>query len=110
VSFVGPGAVEKAEIAAETISKRLARLGVEFIDYRKDLIGVNSIHGPLSHRNGDPYEARLRTAGRTVSREEAQLMADECQDFCFGPMAGGVVRTSMRQVLAMYSALIPKNR
>lgn len=110
VSFVGPAAVEKAEIAAETLNKRLARLGVEFVDYRKDLIGVNSIHGPLSHRNGDPYEVRLRIAGRTASREEAQLMADEAQDFWFGPMGGGGVRTSMRQVLAMYSALIPKDR
>jgi hypothetical protein len=84
-------------------------LGIEFADFRTDVIGVNSIHGPLSHPPASPYEVRLRVAGRTVTPEDAQLMADECQDFWFGPSGAGGVRTSIREVLAMYSTLIPKS-
>lgn len=111
ISFPGPGCVEKAELMADVVKRKLGRRRVALEELRVDLIGVNSIFGersaPLA---GEPPEVRLRIAGRALRREDAAALEAECEDMWFGPIGGGGVRTLLRPVLAMYSTVIPRDR
>ena len=43
ISYAGPGALARAELARQILEKRLAHIGAE--DLRIDLIGLSSMHG-----------------------------------------------------------------
>ena len=45
MSYGGPGAVARAELAREVVLKRLALIGVNMQDLRAELIGMDSLHG-----------------------------------------------------------------
>ena len=64
ISYAGPGALARAELAREILAARLK--GHAFSELRFDFIGVSSIHGErLSTKQWEPYEVRLRAAGRS---------------------------------------------
>ena len=66
ISYGGPGAVARAKLALEIVRERLEITGVVTSELRFDLIGIDSLHGAtLGERNAEPYEVRLRVAGRT---------------------------------------------
>ena len=110
ISFAGPGAVAKAEQTAAIVRAHVERSGAVFDELRTDLIGLNSIHDGAGATGAEPYEVRLRIAGRARQKEHAEALAAECDDMWFvPPQGGGGVRTQMRQVLAMYSALVPRD-
>jgi hypothetical protein len=110
ISFAGPGAVEKAEQTADVVRTRVERAGASFDELRTDLIGLDSLHGGASGNGHEPYEVRLRIAGRARRKEHAEALAAECDDMWFIAGGGGGVRTQMRQVLAMYSTLVPREQ
>jgi hypothetical protein len=111
ITFPGPGCVRKAEITAEMVKSRLRRAGAELEELRVDLIGLNSIFGPMSVPPAEePPEVRLRIAGRSRDKGAAAQLEIECEDMWFGPIGGGGVRTVLRPVLAMYSTLIPRDK
>jgi hypothetical protein len=70
ISYAGPGAKARGELALAIVRERLTLTGVAASELRFDLIGINSLHGEaLSVRGGhEPYEVRARIAGRTASR------------------------------------------
>jgi hypothetical protein len=110
VSFAGLGAVEKARGVAEIIRSRLRESGVDMLDYREDVIGLDSVLGPATPPGADPFDVRLRIACRVSTRDETLAFADECQDLWWAPgVGGGGVRTGQRPVLGMHSASIARD-
>ncbi|WP_391345540.1 acyclic terpene utilization AtuA family protein [Azospirillum sp. A23] len=111
ISYAGPGALARGRLALEIVRERLALTGVEATELRFDLIGVDSIHGnALSTTGGqEPYEVRVRVVGRTGSLKEAQRIGNEVETlYTNGPASGGGATKSAKDVVAMLSALLPR--
>ena len=111
ISYAGAGAVRRGRLAGEIVTERLRLIGVPFTELRCDLIGVNALHGPDAGRDVDPYEVRLRVAARTASAADGWRVAREVESlYTNGPAGGGGASTSVRQVLAMRSTFVPRDR
>jgi hypothetical protein len=111
ISYAGEGAVARGRLAASIVTERLTLIGVTPLDLRSDLIGLNALHGDRGGRSGEPSEVRLRVAARTATPEDARRVAREVESlYTNGPSGGGGASTSVRQVLAMRSTLVPRNR
>ncbi|MCA1905117.1 MAG: DUF1446 domain-containing protein [Desulfarculus sp.] len=110
IGYAGPGALDRARLGAEIVRERLKLTGVRHSELRVDYIGLDSLHGPgLSRPATQPYEVRLRVAGRTETPAEAERIGNEVETlYTNGPAAGGGVTKGVRQVLAMASAYLPR--
>jgi hypothetical protein len=109
ISYAGPGARARGELALTVMRHRLQRLGFAGQEQRAELIGVNAMHGPLLGSEREPYEVRLRVAVRCDSREQAERVGQEIEAlYLNGPAGGGGVTQSVREVIAAASALIPR--
>src|SRR3954469_5446653 len=111
ISYAGPGALARGRLALEIVRERLQLTGVETSELRFDLIGVDSLHGAeISARANEPYEVRVRVAGRTESLREAVRIGNEVETlYTNGPAAGGGVTKSARDVVAVASVLLPRD-
>jgi hypothetical protein len=100
--------VRRAELARDILAKRLA--GSDISELRFDFIGLSSVHGPqLSANAPEPYEVRLRAGGRAPSRTSAARIPREVEAlYTNGPAGGGGASGSTKEVLAIHSALIPR--
>ena len=76
-----------------------------------DFIGIDSMHGiALSHLQCEPYEVRLRAAGRFFDEDHARRLMQEIESlFVNGPAGGGGVVTSLRENIAMDAAFLPRS-
>ena len=111
ISYAGAGAVARGRLAGEIVTERLRLIGVPLTDLRCDLIGINALHGPASPGGVEPYEVRLRVAARTNTAADGWRVAREVESlYTNGPAGGGGASTSVRQVLAMRSTLVPRDR
>jgi hypothetical protein len=109
ISYAGPGARARGELAQDILEERLKRLGMDGMEHRTELIGVNAMHGPALGADREPYEVRVRLAVRTPSRAEAELAGQEVEAlYLNGPGGGGGVTQSVREVVAAASALVPR--
>ena len=112
ISYAGPGAVARAELALQLLQHRLRRLGWQGLEQRAELIGVNALHGTAQAQGSgrhNPYEVRLRLALRCTTRAQAERVGQEVEAlYLNGPAAGGGVTQSVREVIAAASALIPR--
>jgi Acyclic terpene utilisation family protein AtuA len=107
ISYAGPGALERAKLAGAIVSERLREFAPA--DLRFDLIGVDAIHARLSKTEGEPYEVRLRVAGRAETEKAAARILREVEAlYTNGPAGGGGVAGSARETIAMLSTLIPR--
>lgn len=111
ISYGGPGAVARARLALDIVRERLALTGVAASEVRFDLIGVDSLYGETAaDERGEPYEVRVRVAGRTATAEEALRIGNEVETlYTNGPAGGGGVTKSTREVLAVQSVLLPRD-
>ena len=111
ISYAGPGALARGRLALEIVRERLQLTGVQSSELRFDLIGVDSLHGAeVSARANEPYEVRVRVAGRTESLREAVRIGNEVETlYTNGPAAGGGVAKSARDVVAVASVLLPRD-
>ncbi|MDO8450427.1 MAG: acyclic terpene utilization AtuA family protein [Rhodoferax sp.] len=110
ISYAGPGARARGELALAVLERRLQRRGLAALDYRAELIGVNAMHGPLLGADREPYEVRVRLAVRTATRTQAGQVGQEVEAlYLNGPAGGGGVTQSVREVIAVASALIPRD-
>jgi hypothetical protein len=111
ISYAGDGAVARGRLAGEIVQERLRLIGIPLLEMRTDLIGVDALHGPRPERIGDPYEVRLRVAGRTATAADAWRVAREVESlYTNGPAGGGGATASVRQVLAIKTRFVPRNR
>jgi hypothetical protein len=111
ISYAGPGALARGKLALEIVRERLQLTGVATSETRFELIGIDSLHGgDLAARANEPYEVRLRVAGRTESFGEAVRIGNEVETlYTNGPAAGGGVTKSARDVVAVASVLLPRD-
>jgi hypothetical protein len=111
ISYAGPGALARGRLALDIVRERLQLTGVQSSELRFDLIGVDSLHGAeVSARANEPYEVRVRVAGRTESLREAVRIGNEVETlYTNGPAAGGGVTKSARDVVAVASVLLPRD-
>jgi len=109
MSYGGPGAVARAQLAREVVLKRLELIGVKMQDVRAELIGMDSLHGPRS--SVEPWEVRLRVAARCEERSDAVRVGNEVETlYTNGPSGGGGASKSVRQVVAVASLLLPRDQ
>jgi hypothetical protein len=112
ISYAGPGALARGRLALEIVRERLKLTGVAASELRFELVGVDSVHGAdVSARANpnEPYEVRVRVAGRTENLREAIRIGNEVETlYTTGPAAGGGAFKSARDVVAVASVLLPR--
>ena len=109
ISYAGPGARARGELALGILRHRLQRLGLGELAQRAELIGVNAMHGPSLGADRGPYEVRARLAVRCATRGQAEQVGREVEAlYLNGPAGGGGATHSVREVVAAASALIPR--
>jgi hypothetical protein len=111
ISYAGPGAVARGQLALEIVEERLRLIGVQARELRFDLIGVDSILGrKLSADAPEPCEVRVRVVGRTDSLGEAVRIGNEVESlYLNGPASGGGVTKSARDIVGIRSVLLPEH-
>jgi hypothetical protein len=110
ISYAGPGALARGRLALEIVRERLKLTNVAASELRFELIGVESLHGAeISAQANEPYEVRVRVAGRTENLREAVRIGNEVETlYTNGPAAGGGAWKSARDVVAVASVLLPR--
>lgn len=106
ISYAGPSAIQRAQLAGEIIRQRL-RSTVS--DLKIDYIGCSSLHQlSISDIRGmEPYEIRLRVAGKMKTAEKAARIGEEVEAlYTNGPAGGGGVRKYVNEVVGIVSTLI----
>ncbi|WP_285359997.1 acyclic terpene utilization AtuA family protein [Pseudomonas sp. fls2-241-TYG-175] len=112
ISYGGPGALARAQLAREVVLERLKLTGVIVEDLRAELIGVDALHGSKlgSRATAEPWEVRLRIAARCVERSEAVRVGNEVETlYTNGPYGGGGATKAVRQVVAVASLFVPRD-
>jgi len=112
VSFAGPGAYDRARLCQDVLQARYARYYAQDCEeMRLDLIGVNSLHGPVAPiPQPPPYEVRVRMAVRSRSRDIAERVSREVEWQYLGPAGAGGIRLRVTPVLAMYTTYVDRDR
>jgi len=112
MSYAGPGALARAQLALHIVEARLKLIGLKSTDLRFDLIGLNSVNrAPLIHHEPEPRELRIRVAGRTRSLREAMRIGNEVETlYTNGPAGGGGAWKFAREVIAVVSTLIDRQQ
>jgi hypothetical protein len=58
---------------------------------------------------GEPYEVRLRVAGKADTLKQASIIPREVEGlYTNGPAVGGGVTTSTKETIAMLAMLVPR--
>jgi len=112
ISYGGPGALARAQLARDVVLERLKLTGVVCDEVRADLMGVDSLHGAElgSRPSGEPWEVRLRVAGRCADKAQAVRIGNEVETlYTNGPYGGGGATKGVRQVVAVASLLLPRD-
>jgi hypothetical protein len=111
ITYAGLGCVERAKLAEKVVRERLQIEGVKLQELRVDYIGLNALHSEASlPRRDAPYEVCLRFAGRTREKRDAVKLANEVETLVGkGPASSSIPSKSVREVLAIYSVLIPRD-
>lgn len=109
MSYAGPNARERAELAGDVVRERLEIRGLEPTELRADVVGVDALHGEVGA--GDPYEARLRVAARCDDEATARGVAREVEAlYTNGPAGGGGARMDVDRIVGIVSTLIDRDR
>lgn len=108
ITYAGANAVERARLAAAIVSERLSDL---VPDIRLDYIGLSSVHGTSINHAAEPYEIRLRIAGRAGTPDIARRIGEEVEAlYTNGPAGGGGVRKNVNEVIGIVSVLMPRDQ
>jgi len=112
ISYAGTGAVERARLANAIVLERIDRAGLQCEEIRADIVGVDALHGGrLSGHSAPPYEVRLRVTARTATLSHAVRVGHEVEAlYTNGPAGGGGATKSTREVLAVASTFIARDR
>jgi hypothetical protein len=109
ISYAGPGALARGRLALEIVRERLKLTAVDMGEARFDIIGADALLGGRLCEGSEPYEVRIRVAGRTESLAEAIRIGNEVETlYTNGPAGGGGAFKSAREVVAVASTLLPR--
>ena len=107
ISYAGPGAAARGQLALDIVAERVAMQRLAVDDIRYDLIGVNAVNA--TGRAAEPAEVRARVAARCADRATAAEIGAEVEAlYLNGPSGGGGVTTTLREVVAVASILVPR--
>jgi hypothetical protein len=121
ISYAGPGAVARAELAAAIVDERMRHLHGLNAPLRLDLIGVDALHATAGtdpresqnrgSQNADTRDVRMRAALRASSREQAELLLWEVESLlCCGPAGGGGYRGQITPSVITHSAYLDRDQ
>jgi len=111
VSYAGPAAQERGQLAADIVRERMSRLHGNKSELRVDLIGVSSLFATAGVRATEAQDVRLHVALRSRAKEDAELMLWEVESLlCCGPAGGGGYRGAIAPCVMTKSVLIPRER
>ncbi len=112
ISYAGPNALARAELAARVVQQRCTAIGVEEM-VRVDVLGAGALFDNNARqrraRLSPPQdgEYRVRAAVRSLERVVAQKVADEVLSlYCSGPAGGAGVRQSVTPQIGTASILV----
>ncbi len=109
ITYAGSGATDRARLAIDIVEQQLRDCGCKVRELRCEMIGVDSVW-PAAKAEA-PSELRVRIAARTHTAEEANMVASIVEAlYTNGPAGGGGVSRSVRPVIAIASAFIPRER
>ena len=109
ISYAGPGALERAQLAIEIVRERLDLIGVPLDEARFDLLGVDAVD--RTGRGEAPREVRARVCARTATMRAAEQIGAEVEAlYTNGPFGGGGATRSLRRMVSVASTLIPADR
>jgi hypothetical protein len=107
IGYAGENCARRAEHAGEIVRERLAN---RLQEIRVDIIGLTSLHKQALSAQAQPYEVRLRVAGRSPDEDIARLVGEEVEAlFTNGPAGGGGVRKSTVEQIGIVSCLVARN-
>lgn len=112
ISYAGPNASARAQLAAEVIRERL-RKRLPNLKVRVDAVGVRSVLGasdsPPDLRGAQANDIRLRFAAQSADSAQIEMLLDEVEAlYCAGPAGGAGVRRRTTPRLASASCLIER--
>ncbi|GAB3170819.1 acyclic terpene utilization AtuA family protein [Telluribacter humicola] len=108
ISYAGSNALGRAQLAGSIIEERLRD---RFTNLRVDYIGSTSVHRTQLGTWPEPYEIRLRVAGRAATAAEAALVGEEVEAlYTNGPAGGGGARKYVYEVVGIVSTLLPREK
>jgi hypothetical protein len=111
VSYAGPAAQERGQLATEIVADRMARVHGIKSGLRVDLIGVSSLFATANLRASDAQDVRLHAALRSHNKEHAELLLWEVESLlCCGPAGGGGYRGSITPWVVTKSVLILREK
>jgi hypothetical protein len=112
ISYAGPGAAARADLARAILAERMVGLHGCNAPLRLDLIGLSALHATaLPEQRSDPQDVRLRAALRAGSRDEAELLLWEVEALlCCGPAGGGGYRGQITPSVITHSAYLPRDQ
>ena len=112
ISYAGPNALARAELAAAVLKQRCQTIGVKE-PVRVDVLGTEAIfddNARQRRRRLSPVpdgEYRVRAAVRSYDRVVTQQVADEVLSlYCSGPAGGAGVRQSVTPQIGTASILV----
>ncbi len=109
ISYAGPAAQARSELASRIVGERLRQAHGIIDDVRIDLIGVSSLFATAGVRSADAQDVRLHVTLRSRDREHAELMLWEVESLlCCGPAGGGGFRGSIVPCVMTKSLLIDR--
>lgn len=109
ISYGGANCLRRALLAKQVVEKRLGLLPFAISDLRLEIIGINSLLAKNANTT-NPTEVRLRVAGKTVLKEQAQHIANEVETlYTNGPSGGGGATKKVSELLSIASILVPKS-
>ncbi len=112
ISYAGPNALARAELAAAVVRARCKAIGVTD-PVRVEVLGTGAIfHGAGANKAVKAPtlpEFRVRAAVRSMARKSAQQVSDEVLSlYCSGPAGGAGVRQHVSPQVATASILIDR--
>ena len=110
VSYAGPGAAARAELAGQIVKERMVGVHGCNAPLRIDLIGVSSLHAAARAYPSNAQDVRMRAALRASSREQAELLHWEVEALlCCGPAGGGGYRGQITPSVITQSAYLDRD-
>ncbi len=107
-----PQALEKARAADRIVRERLRQLGLAFEEIYTEFFGVNACHGPAAPPNSNPPEVQLRIGVRGADRKAVDRFTRELIPLVLNGPPGatgfGEGRPAVREIVAYWSALVPR--
>jgi hypothetical protein len=111
--YSAPDALAKAQVADRIVRDRVQQLGLAFDAISTEFFGVNATHGPVAVPCNDPPEVQVRIGARGHDRKAVDRFTRELIPLVLsGPPTGtgyGEGRPSVREVIAYWPALIPRD-